>query len=323
VTTENLPITAADDKPAAPPATHIDARLIPEQALEHLDRFMSQADRDKLEAARIAGREEKRAAAAKVKQESAESSARAKAAVDELVKKDKETPESEKPSSDPTKQGYDLQIPEVGADKQQVLDDTVHDVSQLGAEAGIDPDQLQTLVNVATDFALAEPEGLDYSNQEECENVLRGEWGADYDARVALVQRQVQQWGPAVAEYLSGTGIGNSPGVVKAIYQFASGNAHMTRAQAEAEIAKINADQKHGYWKGERNAIAKMRTLREIASKGADAGPTRTVEGTATSSEIEQAIAAIRANPDYTSLDSRKRKPLVAQMAALQAQIHG
>jgi hypothetical protein len=323
MTTENLPITAADDKPAAPPATHIDARLIPEQALEHLDRFMSQADRDKLEAARIAGREEKRAAAAKVKQESAESSARAKAAVDELVAKDKATDENEKPSSDPAKQGYDLTIPEVGADKQQTLDDTVHDVGLLGAEAGIDPGELQQLVNVATDFALDEPEGIDYSNIDECVNVLRGIWGEDYDKRVAVVNEQVKQWGPEVEHYLNATGIGNSPGVVRAIYEHAT-RGKMTGAKAIEAIAKIQGDPKHAYWKGDKKAIAEMRMLQEVSNKHA-AKPTggRTVEGTATTSEIEQAIAAIRANPDYTSLDSRKRKPLVAQMAALQAQIHG
>src|SRR5258708_7681455 len=77
--------------------------------------------------------------------------------------------------------GYDLEIPEVGAEKQQVLDDTVHDVGLLGAEAGIDPDQLQQLVNVATDLALDEPEGIDYGNIDECVNVLRGHWGDSYD----------------------------------------------------------------------------------------------------------------------------------------------
>ena len=323
---ENLPIESVDAvkpvvpaEPAGPPAGYLSGLDITEEMID----AANWRDKDRLIVARATAREAKRLENEKAAKESDASSKRAKAAVDELVKKDKDTPEDQKPTTDPAAKGYNLEIPEVGADKQQTLDDTVHDLGLLGAEAGIDQEQLQTLVNVATDFALAEPEGLDYSNQEECENVLRGEWGADFDARVALVQRQVKLWGPSVAEYLSGTGIGNSPGVVKAIYQFASGNAHMTKAQAEAEIAKINGDQKHGYWKGEKNATAKMRTLREIASRGESTGPTRTVAGVATTPAIQQEIDQIRQNPDYTSLDSKKRKPLVERMAALQAAIHG
>jgi hypothetical protein len=326
MTTESLPQESVDApkpvvpaEPAGPPAGYLSGLDISDEMIDNA----SWREKDKLIVARATAREAQRIAAEKVKAESDASSKRAKAAVDALVAKDKATPEDQKPTTDPAAKGYNLDIPEVGADKQQQLDDTVHDLGLLGAEAGIDQEQLQTLVNVATDFALAEPEGLDYSNQEECENILRGEWGADFDARVALVQRQVKLWGPSVAEYLSGTGIGNSPGVVKAIYQFASGNAHMTKAQAEAEIAKINGDQKHGYWKGEKNATAKMRTLREIASRGEATGPTRTVAAVATTPGIEAEIAAIRANPDYTSLDSRKRKPLVERMSALQAAIHG
>src|SRR6266851_5070201 len=49
-------------------------------------------------------------------------------------------------------------------------------------------------LNVATDLALDEPEGIDYSNIDECVNVLRGRWGADYDARVAVVVQQVKEW---------------------------------------------------------------------------------------------------------------------------------
>jgi hypothetical protein len=326
MTAENIPVTAADApkpvvpaEPAGPPAGYLSGLDITEEMIDGAN----WRDKDKLIVARATAREAKRLADEKVKAESDASSKRAKDAVDALVKKDKETPEDEKPSSDPEKKGYDLQIPEVGADKQQVLDDTVHDVSLLGAEAGIDPGELQQLVNVATDFALDEPEGIDYSNIDECVNVLRGIWGEDYEKRVAVVNEQVKQWGPSVAEYLNATGIGNSPGVVRAIYEHAT-KGKMTGAEALKQIAKIQTDINHPYWKGDRKAIAEMRMLQEVSNKfAAKPAGGRTVEGTATTSEIEQAIAAIRANPDYTSLDSRKRKPLVEQMAALQAQIHG
>jgi hypothetical protein len=324
--TENLPITAADAPkpevqpavPAGPPAGYISGLDISDEMIDNA----SLREKDKLIVARATAREAQRIAAEKVKAESDASSKRAKDAVDALVKKDKETPEDEKPTSDPAK-GYDLQIPEVGADKQQVLNDTVADVSQLGADVGIDPGELQQLVNVATDFALDEPEGLSYENIDECVNVLRGIWGSEYDKRVAVVNEQVKQWGPEVEHYLNATGIGNSPGVVRAIYEHAT-KGKMTGVEAIKQIAKIQGDLNHPYWKGDRKAIAEMRMLQEVSNKHA-AKPAggRTVEGTATTSEIEQAIAAIRANPDYTSLDSRKRKPLVEQMAALQAQIHG
>lgn len=327
MTTENLPQDSLDSPkpaaPAVPPAHYLDASLLSDRAMEEIDHLLTQADRDQIESARIAARQLRRAEQEKAWKESSESSKRAKDAVDDLVKRDRETPEDEKPTTDEPTQGYDLTIPEVSPENQQVLDDTVHDLALLGKEVGIPQEQVQTLVDLATDFALQEPPGLDYSNQEECENVLRGKWGKEYEQRVALVQAQVKRWGPTVAEYLSGTGLGNSPGVVEAIWQMASGNTYMSKANAEAEIAKMTADKNGPYWKGDKNAIAKMRTLREITSKGGATGPTRTVGGVSTTSEIESEIAAIRSNPDYTSPDSRKRAPLVARMNNLMAQIHG
>jgi len=325
MTTENLPQESVDAakpavpaEPAGPPAGYLSGLDITDEMIEGAN----WRDKDRLIVARAQAREVKRLENEKASKESDASSKRAKAAVDELVAKDKATPEDEKPTTDPAK-GYDLEIPEVSPDKQQVLDDTVHDVGLLGAEAGIDPEQLQMLVNTATDFALDEPEGLDYANQDECEAVLRGKWEDSYNERVAVVQAQVAKWGPSVAEYLSGTGLGNSPGVVQAIYEFAT-RGQLTGAKALEAIAKIQSDPKHPYWSGNKRAVAEMRMLQEVSNKHAAKAPGgRTVAGISTTSEIESEIKAIRANPDYTSLDSRKRKPLVERMAALQAQVHG
>jgi hypothetical protein len=326
MTTESLPPESVDApkpvvpaEPAGPPAGYLSGLDITDEMIEGAN----WRDKDRLIVARATAREVKRLENEKAAKESDASSKRAKAAVDELVAKDKATPEDDKPTTDPAAKGYDLEIPEVSAEKQQVLDDTVHDVGILGAEAGIDPDQLQQLVNVATDFALDEPEGLDYSNQDECEAVLRGKWEDSYNERVAVVQAQVKQWGPAVAEYLSGTGLGNSPGVVQAIYEFAT-RGRITGVEALKQIAKIQTDPKHPYWSGDKKAIAEMRMLQEVSNKHAEKAPGgRTVAGVSTTSEIESEIAAIRADPKYTSLNSRERAPLVARMQSLMAQIHG
>jgi hypothetical protein len=111
--------------------------------------------------------------------------------------------------------------------------------------------------------------------------------------------------------------------VVQAIYEFAT-KGRLTGVEALKQIAKIQTDPKHPYWSGDKKAIAEMRMLQEVSNKHAEKAPVeRTVESVSTTSEIEAEIRAIRESPDYTSLDSRKRKPLVERMAALQAQIHG
>jgi hypothetical protein len=323
---ENLPIESVDAvkpvvpaEPAGPPAGYLSGLDITEEMID----AANWRDKDRLIVARATAREVKRLENEKAAKESDASSKRAKAAVDELVAKDKNTPEDQKPTTDPAAKGYDLEIPEVGADKQQTLNDTVHDVGLLGAEAGIAPDQLQQLVNVATDLALDEPEGIDYSNIDECVNVLRGHWGDDYDKRVAVVNEQVKQWGPAVAEYLNATGIGNSPGVVRAIYEHAT-KGQLTGVEALKQIAKIQGDPKHPYWSGDKKALSEMQMLQQVSNKFPEKAPGgRTVSGMATTSQIEAEIAAIRADPKYTSLNSRERKPLVDRMASLMAQIHG
>jgi len=182
-------------------------------------------------------------------------------------------------------------------------------------------------VNVATDFVLQEPEGLDYENYDACVNVLRGKWGEDYDKRVAIVQAQVAKWGPAVAEYLNGTGIANSPGVNQAIYEFAT-KGQLTAMKALEQIAAIQADSKHPYWAGDKKAVAEMRMLQEVsnkfAAKDSAKTPARTASAASPSSAgIHAEIAAIRARKEYTSLDAKVRGPLVARVNALYAQLGG
>src|SRR5216683_7677808 len=120
---ENLPIESVDAvkpvvpaEPAGPPAGYLSGLDITDEMIDGAN----WRDKDRLIVARATAREAKRLENEKAAKESDASSKRAKDAVDALVKKDKATPEEEKPTTDPAK-GYDLEIPEVSAEKQQTL----------------------------------------------------------------------------------------------------------------------------------------------------------------------------------------------------------
>jgi len=106
--TEHLDPSALDaprPEPTAPPATHIHVDTLPADALARIEHMLSAEERDAIAKAQIAGREAKRAAAAKDKAEHEASSKRAEETVKEVIERgEQETPPVE---------GYQLEVPEV------------------------------------------------------------------------------------------------------------------------------------------------------------------------------------------------------------------
>jgi hypothetical protein len=327
--TENIHGSALDAprseaQPTAPPATHIDASMIPEQALEHLDRFMSQADRDKLEAARIAGREVKRAAQQKAREEDAASSKRAKDAVDALVKQDAIEPESEKPA--PGGPPVALAVPPLlTASQQPIVESYTASMGEIAAEIGMPAEEAQTLLDFVIGGATQTLDGLDTSNKEEVITHMHSIYGEATDGIIAGAQARfkklpegVQMWLDRTTE--DGQCLANHPSVLVMLSLWNGGYSKLTPEAAAKELAQHRATKE--YLAGDRLKLEKVRLLTMIATRGQDGAemPMPAKAAPAAKSAVQKEIDAIRKNPDYIGLDSRKRAPLVARMGRLMSQ---
>jgi hypothetical protein len=345
VTTDNVNQEALDapkPEPAAPPAHLIDANLIPERALEELGRYMSQADRDRLEAARIAGREQKRAAQQKAKEESDASSKRAADAVKEVVERDKATHEEDKPESDPRllkPAEFELEVPDTLTESQKkVAAGYAEDVAAIAANSEIGQDEAQVILDTALDIAatiMPNGEEPNLANQDECIAVMNSRWGdvatkaliADSNKAVARLGQSVRDWLNTPNEF--GEQIGNSPAAVYALAMWQRGHTRMSPEKAAAEVARLRATPE--YQRGDKTYTDAVALVSKIAARGQSRELPMPAPKPAPilapheveRRKIEQEIAAIRSNKNYTSIDSKVRKPLVERMAALQAQLHG
>ena len=348
--TENIDSSALDaprpePQPAAPPANYIPADLIPEQALEHLDRFLSSADRDKLEAARIAGRDAKRAAAAKAKEEDAASSKRAKDAVDSLVKQDAIVPESNKPA--PGGPPVALAVPPLlTASQLPQAEGYTQDMGEIAAEMGMPAEEAQTLLDFVIGGATQTLEGLNTENKAEVIAHMHSIYGAtNADAIIAGAKAGFAKLPAGVQAWLDqttddGQCLGNHPSVLVMLSLWNGGYSKLTPEAAARELAQHRATKE--YLAGDRFKLEKVRLLTMIATRGqsdemempSPRGGTPAPKGTKPTHErlgapqanqqtVQAEIAKIRADKNYTSMDSKLRKPLVERMAALQAQLHG
>jgi len=338
VSPENLDAPRPEaQQPAAPPADYIPVDLLPADALERIEHLLSQEQKDVLEKARIAQRDQKRAAAAKAKEESAASSARAKAAVDELVAKDKETPEDEKPETKPGAPAFELEVPDTLTPTQQkVAAEIAEDVAAIATSASIPQTEAQVILDTALDIAatiMPNGEEPNLANESECRAVMEHRWGiestkglvADANKAVARLGADVRAWLNTPNEF--GEVLGNSPAAIYALAMYQRGVTSMTAWKATTELENIRKSPE--YQRGDKIMTDKVALLTKIATRFQSRElpapspkpiPSPQQVGRA---KIEAAIAEIRKNPDYFSMDSKTRKPLVERMAALQAQLYG
>jgi hypothetical protein len=334
MTTDNVNPEALDApkpvEPAAPaaPATpsHLTGYL---SGLDITDEMIDNAgwrEKDKLIVARAAAREARRTEDEKKAKESAESSARAKKVVDDLVAKDKATPEDQKPA--PGGPPVALAVPPMlTASQQPLAEGYTASMGEIAAEMGMAAEEAQTLLDFVIGGATQTLDGLDTSNKEEVLTHLHSIYGEQADGIIAGAQAGFKKLPEGVQIWLDrttedGQCLANHPSVLVMLSLWNGGYSKLTPERAAKELAQHRATKE--YLAGDRFKLEKVRLLTMIATRGQESRellmPAKTAP--AAKSAVEQEIASIRKNPDYVGLDSKKRAPLVARMSALMAQLH-
>jgi len=175
---------------------------------------------------------------------------------------------------------YEINIPDTH--KSYFNDDQVSEFRNVAHKMGLNNEQVKGLI----DFQI---KSADFENQrqntqitvdkQETENVLKQEWGYDYDKQVRNAQRALQVYGdPELQELMKGEA-GNIPAVVKFFAKIGSevtedmakntqnNTLAVSPLDAKAEIDSIYANANHAYHKpydkDHKNAVEHMRQLHE------------------------------------------------------------
>src|SRR5229473_1993385 len=162
-------------------------------------------------------------------------------------------------------EGYRLEAPTNGI----ALDESaVSDFGFVAKHVGLTPDAAQTLV--ATFAGVGETErrrlvGAEGGYDPDLTvSELRFEFGTELEPTLAKIEKLCAKH-PSLATYLDTTGLGNSPEVLRMLAGAAT--VGTTPGDARAFIAAVKKDSKHGYWKGNKLALAQMRWAYAIAGE--------------------------------------------------------
>jgi len=341
VNPETLDAPRPEVQPAPPaiPPGFIDVTRVRERDLEYMD----QATADQIRLAQAAAREEQRktkaAADAKAAKESAESSARAKKVTDEVIARGER--EGEEPEQDPRllkPAEFELEVPDTLTESQKkVAAGYAEDVAAIAANSEIPQDEAQVILDSALDIAatiMPNGEEPNLANADECMSVMHSRWGAvatkelvaDANKAVARLGQSVRDWLNTPNEF--GEMIGNSPAAVYALAMYQRGHTRMSPDKAAAEVARLRGTPE--YQRGDKVFTDQVALLSKVAARGSNRElpmPRPKPAPILSPAEVgrkrvEQEIAAIRKNPDYASMDGKKRAPLVKRMGELMAQLH-
>jgi hypothetical protein len=179
----------------------------------------------------------------------------------------------------------------------------VAEFSQVAADAGLEtryPGMAQALLDQVVECAsaLEYQQGDEYTNAEDATATMHQLLGPERGAAIIKdAQQTVRTLGPAFAEYLDRTGLGNDPAVLVALAQA----NFFTRTPAQAQIELDATMQTKGYLAGDKLMVLKVHALSRIANRGE----------TDTSAK---AIAEVQARPAPT------QAPVTGSEAALRAE---
>jgi len=156
----------------------------------------------------------------------------------------------------------------VPADFQETLDDLP---SALGPHAGVGQDLVNDFVASALEIGRHRATDEDGARRQ-----LQARWGDDTDAKLANVDKAMKALGGysgSFAKWLDQTGLGNDPAVLVSLEAFGSdqlGNkiTPTSKAKAVAEHSAIMKNPKHAYWRGDKDAVAKVPRLAEVVFGG-------------------------------------------------------
>jgi hypothetical protein len=295
--------------------------------MERIEHLLSEEQRDTLEKARIAGREQKRDAAAKAKLESDASSKRAADVVREVVERDEQQQEQEQ-QLQPGGPPVELEIPPMlDAGQIKIAEGYTQDMGVIAGELGMPAEEAQTLLDFVIDGAVQTLEGLDTTNQDECITHLRSLYGETEAnsiiqgarAGFARLPEGVQAWLDQTTS--NGQILGNHPAVLSMLALWNGGFSKLTPEDAARELAQHRASK--SYMSGNRLTLDKVRLLGMIATRGQDGEMSMPAKAAPVAvSAVQKEINKIRSDKNYTSMDKKVRQPLVARMNELMSQLH-
>jgi len=146
----------------------------------------------------------------------------------------------------------------------------------LAHKIGLTPAQVTSLVEFEGG-RMGEVADKGAKGRKEAEEALQTEWGGNFTRNVAYAQRAVSHLGGLeLKKVMDESGLGNHPVIAKAMYRIGKmmvedgiipGEVQgaVTKEQALAEISKVMADAGHVYHKGDKDAVAEMSKLHQIA----------------------------------------------------------
>ena len=175
---------------------------------------------------------------------------------------------------------YDVAVPDTH--KEYFNDESFAQFKNVAHKIGLNNDQAKALIDYQVE---AINHGLDHQvhqlsvEKQKTEELLRKEWGFDYDTKVRTAHRALQVYGDSELDALMNTEAGNHPAVIKLFARLGedvtedmakntqNNRLSVSPLDAKADIDKIYADAKHPYHAPGHpehlNAVEKMRQLHE------------------------------------------------------------
>jgi len=165
--------------------------------------------------------------------------------------------------------------------EQYFKKENLDEFKNVAHKIGLNNQQVNALIDYQTNSIKYEMENepaMIAAQKNETEQVLKQEWGYDYDKNVRAATRALEVYGDdELRDMISNTSAGNNPAVIKffarlgqEVTEDMAKNTQNNRLavsplDAKEEINKIMLDGNHPYHKGDQMAVEKMRQLHEKA----------------------------------------------------------
>jgi len=174
---------------------------------------------------------------------------------------------------------YKINIPQ---DYQQYFKkENLDEFKNVAHKNGLNNEQVQALLEYQMNsikYELDNEPAIMSAQKQESEQILKQEWGYDYDKNVRAAERALSVYGDdEIRDLIQNSNAGNNPAVIKffarlgqEITEDMAKNTQNNRLavsplDAKEEINKIMSDTNHPYHKGDQIAVEKMRQLHEKA----------------------------------------------------------
>ncbi len=206
---------------------------------------------------------------------------------------------SEEEQHQTSEAGYQLNVPaDVPAVTAEEQRPALDEFAAAASAAGIEHPVAQAMVEAFVDADSA----MDYRGDldaDGAEAYLRSHWREKFTEKIASVHKTVKALGPAFAEYLDRSNLGNSPAVLQVLADF--GLFRMAKAEAQAELQKIKGDFKSDYFSQDHwrriPAVLKVKILSRIAH-AEDAPVTDPRARAMSASENSRLASAVKSQAD-------------------------